>query len=355
MKEPSMQGITTIGLDLAKRVFQVHAIDQQGQVVIKKRIQRSEVLSWFARLAPCLVGIECCASSNYWARELSKLGHRVKLIPPAYVKPYVRRQKNDRADAAAICEAVSRPSMRFVEIKTLDQQALQVLHRGRELLVAQQTQLINALRAHLAEFGHIFPQGNPGVLQAIALVRGTDDETLPALARQVVSSLIEQLERLKVELAKLNRQLLTWHRAHAESVRLATIPGIGHITASAIVAAVGNGQQFHSAREFAAWIGLVPRQHSTGGKSRLGRISKQGNRYLRQLLVLGATSYLRSHRERTPWFEQLVRRKAARVASVALANKLARIAWAILTKNEVYRSRVVDQARTVTRISVVAA
>jgi transposase len=355
MKEPSMQGITTIGLDLAKRVFQVHALDAQGQVVIKKRIQRSEVLSWFARLAPCLVGIECCASSNYWARELSKLGHRVKLIPPAYVKPYVRRQKNDRADAAAICEAVSRPSMRFVEIKTLDQQALQVLHRGRELLVAQQTQLINALRAHLAEFGHIFPQGNPGVLQAIALVRGTDDETLPALARQVVLSLIEQLERLKVELAKLNRQLLTWHRAHAESVRLATIPGIGHITASAIVAAVGNGQQFHSAREFAAWIGLVPRQHSTGGKSRLGRISKQGNRYLRQLLVLGATSYLRSHRERTPWFEQLVRRKAARVASVALANKLARIAWAILTKNEVYRSRVVDQARTVTRISVVAA
>ena len=350
-----MQGITTIGLDLAKRVFQVHAIDAQGQVVITKRLPRSEVLSWFARLAPCLVGIECCASSNYWGRELSKLGHRVKLIPPAYVKPYVRRQKNDRADAAAICEAVSRPSMRLVEIKTLDQQAIQVLHRGRELLVAQQTQLINALRAHLAEFGHIFPQGNSGVLQAIALVRGTADETLPALARQVVLSLSEQLARLKVEIAKLNRQLLSWHRAHAESLRLATIPGIGHITASAIVAAVGNGQQFHSAREFAAWIGLVPRQHSTGGKSRLGRISKQGNRYLRQLLVLGATSYLRSHRERTPWFEQLVRRKAARVASVALANKLARIAWAILTKNEVYRSRVVDQARTVTRISVVAA
>lgn len=350
-----MQGITTIGLDLAKRVFQVHAIDEQGQVAIEKRLQRSEVLSWFARLAPCLVGIECCASSNYWARELSKLGHRVKLIPPAYVKPYVRRQKNDRADAAAICEAVSRPSMRFVEIKTLDQQALQVLHRGRELLVVQQTQLINALRAHLAEFGHIFPQGNPGVLQAIALVRGTDDETLPALARQVVLSLIEQLERLKVEIAKLNRQLLSWHRAHAESLRLATIPGIGHITASAIVAAVGNGKQFHSAREFAAWIGLVPRQNSTGGKIRLGRISKQGNRYLRQLLVLGATSCLRSHRERTPWFEQLVRRKSARVASVALANKLARIAWAILTKNEVYQSRVVDQARTVTRISVVAA
>ena len=294
-----MQGMTTIGLDLAKRVFQVHAIDQQGQVVITKRLQRAEVRSWFARLAPCLVGIECCASSNYWARELSKLGPRVKLIPPAYVKPYVRRQKHARADAAAICEAVRRPSLRLVEIKTLDQQAIQVWHRGRELLVAQQTQLINALRAHLAEFGHIFPQGNPGVLQAIALVRGTADETVPALARQGVLSLSEQLERLKVEIAKLNRQLLSWHRAHAESLRLATIPGIGQITVSAIVAAVGNGQQFHSAREFAAWIGLVPRQHSTGGKSRLGRISKQGNRYLRQLLVWGATSDLRSHRERT--------------------------------------------------------
>jgi transposase len=355
MKEPSMKRVTTIGLDLAKRVFQAHGIDENGQVVVEKRIQRSEVLTWFAKLAPCLVGIESCASSNYWARELSKLGHQVKLMPPAYVKPYVRRQKNDRADAAAICEAVGRPSMRFVGVKTMEQQAVQVLHRSRELLIGQRTQLINALRAHLAEFGSIFPQGNPGVLQAIGVVRQANDTDLPTLARQVLLSLVDQLERLKAEIAALDRQTIAWHRANADSRRLATIPGIGPVTASAILAAAGDGKQFQSAREFAAWIGLVPRQSSSGGKERLGRISKKGNIYLRRLLVLGATAHLQRGCHRTPWFEQILRRKSARVASVALANKMARIAWAVLTKGEKYQLRVVVSDATVTAIPAAVA
>ncbi|MCB1839353.1 MAG: IS110 family transposase [Alphaproteobacteria bacterium] len=337
-----MNEVRIIGLDLAKRIFQVHGIDQQGQVVIQKRLQRSEVLSWFSLLKPCLIGMEACATAHYWARELSTLGHEVKMIPPSYVKPYVRRQKNDRADAAAICEAVSRPSMRFVAVKSVDQQAIQVLHRSRELLIRQRTQLINALRAHLAEFGVIFPQGNAGVAQAINAVRETDKPDLPVFVKQVLSGLADHIERLKQEIAALDRRMTAWHKDHADSRRLATIPGIGIVTASAIIAAVGDGRQFKSAREFAAWIGLVPRQSSSGGKERLGRISKKGNTYLRQLLVIGATTQLR-HRKKgmAPgglWFEQLLIRKPARVASVALANKLARIAWAILTGCTEYRA-----------------
>jgi transposase len=336
-----MKEVSIIGLDLAKRVFQAHGVDEHGRVVVQKRLTRSEVLSWFTALPPCLVGMEACPTAHYWARELGRIGHEVRLIPPAYVKPYVRRQKNDRADAAAICEAVGRPSMRFAAVKTIEQQAVQSLHRSRELLVRQRTQLTNALRAHLAEFGWIFPQGDAGTSRAISKVRESATPDLPAFARQALSFLVDQIERLKQAIAGLDKQMTAWHRSHADSRRLATIPGIGVVTASAIISAIGDGRQFQSAREFAAWIGLVPRQSSSGGKERLGRISKRGNGYLRQLLVLGATTQLRHRKNKGApggsWFDQLLQRKPARVASIALANKMARIAWAVLTKGASYR------------------
>ena len=354
-----MKKISTIGLDLAKRVFQVHGINDQGQVIVQKQLPRSEVLVWFSKEEPCLVGMEACATSHYWAQEISKLGHDVKLIPPAYVKPYVRRQKNDRADAAAICEAVSRPSMRFVEVKTKDQQAIQVLHRTRELLIQQTTQTSNALRAHLAEFGRSFPLGNVGMSQAIDVVQDTVNIDLPAVAQQAMFSLVEQLKTLKQELIKLDKQMATWHKDQADSQRLATIPGIGVVTASAIVAAIGAGKQFQSGREFAAWVGLVPRQNSSGGKERLGRISKKGNAYLRKLLVMGATGQLRGkYIEKAPggeWFGQLLRRKSARVASVALANKMARVAWAVLTKGENYKKSSAVNGNSIGETVVMAA
>jgi len=337
-----MKRVSIIGVDLAKRVFQVHGVDQDHKVMVQKQLTRSEVVAWFSKLEPCLVGMEACSTSHYWAQEIGKLGHDVKLIPPAYVKPYVRRQKNDRADAAAICEAVSRPSMRFVEIKTKDQQAIQVLHRARELLIQQVTQTGNALRAHLAEFGWIFVQGNKGLSQAIAITQDTKNTDLPAVAQQALFSLVDQLKLLKQEIMKLDKQMMAWHKTNADSQRLATIPNIGVVTASAIVSAIGTGKQFKSGREFSAWIGMVPRQNSSGGKERLGRISKKGNPYLRKLLVLGATTQLRGGRiEKAAgglWFGQLVRRKPKRVAAVALANKTARVAWAVLTKGESYRA-----------------
>ncbi len=345
-----MKQISTIGVDLAKRVFQVHGVDDAGQISVQKQLTRSECLNWFSKLEPCLVGMEACATAHYWAQELTRLGHKVKLIPPAYVKPYVRRQKNDRADAAAICEAVSRPSMRFVEIKTKEQQAIQVLHRTRALLIEQSTQTSNALRAHLAEFGWVFPLGNVGMTKAIAIVQDSNHSDIPKVAQKALFSLVEQIRMLKQEVSKLDKQMESWHKAQAESQRLATIPGLGVITASAIVAAIGTGKQFKSGREFAAWVGLVPRQNSSGGKDRLGRISKKGNAYLRTLLVMGATGQLRGkYVEKAPggvWFGHLLRRKSARVASVALANKMARVAWALLTKGEVYRKSVAAHGNT---------
>ena len=337
-----MKDVSIIGIDLAKRVFQIHGVDQNHQVVVQKQLTRSEMLMWFSRQKRCLVGMEACATSQYWARELIKLGHDVRIIPPAYVKPYVRRQKNDRADAAAICEAVSRPAMRFATIKTIDQQAAQVLHRTRELLIKQRTQMINALRAHLAEFGFVFPQGNKGWHQAVEIIGDDKATDIPALVRQVLQTFVDSLKILQQEIAKLDKQMAVWHRAQTDSTRLATIPGIGVVTASAIVATIGDGKQFKSGREFAAWIGLVPRQNSSGGKERLGGISKKGNMYLRQLLVTGATTQLRGKRkDKAPggvWFGELLRRKPARVAAVALANKMARIAWVVLTKETAYRA-----------------
>ena len=287
-----MSEVTTIGLDLAKHVFQVHGVDASGVTVLRKQLRRGQVVAFFAALPRCLVGLEACATAHYWARELQAVGHEVRLMPAQYVKAYVKRNKNDAADAAAICEAVSRPSMRFVAIKTAEQQAALLLHRGRERLVRQRTSLVNALRAHLAEFGVIAPLGLRNVARLIVIVRDASDTRLPDLARQVLEVLATQLEQLAAAVAAVEKQLAVWHRSNPVSQRLASIPGIGPIIATALAATVVEPIGFASGREFAAWLGLVPRQHSTGGKARLGGISKRGNRYLRRLLINGASANL---------------------------------------------------------------
>src|SRR5437899_2499978 len=264
--EPSMNEITTIGLDLAKNVFQVHGADATGTTVLRKRLRRGQVLAFFASVPRCVIGMEACATAHYWARELRALGHEVRLMPPQYVKAYVKRNKNDAADAEAICEAVQRPTMRFVPVKTADQQAAVLLHRGRERLVRQRTGLVNALRGHLAEFGVIAPQGLRNVGKLIAIVRDERDARLPDLARQVLQVLAAQIEQLEAAVAAIEKQLMAWHKSNPVSQRLASVPGIGPIIATAIAATVVEPSGFRSGREFAAWLGLVPRQNSTGGK-----------------------------------------------------------------------------------------
>jgi transposase len=334
-----MSEITTVGLDLAKQVFQVHAVDGAGQVVVRKTLRRGQVLTFFAGLPGCLVGIEACATAHHWAREISALGHEVRLMPPQYVKAYLKRHKNDAADAAAICEAVTRPSMRFVPIKTQEQQAALTIHRTRDLLMRQRTMLINALRGHLAEFGVIAPQGPRHVVQLIAAVRDEAEDRVPALARRVLATLVEQLEELATRLAVVGRELLAWHRASPASQRLATIPGIGPVTASTLAATVPDPAAFRSGREFAAWLGLVPAQHSSGGKARLGKISKRGDAELRRLLIIGAQAVLRWPRavEANPWLRSLLARRPRLVVAVALANKMARIAWAVMRREDEFR------------------
>jgi transposase len=334
-----MNEITTVGLDLAKHVFQVHGVDASGVPVLRKRLRRSEVLAFFARLPRCLIGLEACATAHYWARELRAVGHEVRLMPAQYVKAYLKRNKNDAADAEAICEAVRRPTMRFVPIKTAEQQAALLVHRGRERLVRQRTALVNALRAHLAEFGVIAPLGLRNVARLIAVVRDESDARLPDLARQVLRVLAEQVEQLEAAVAALEKQLMAWHKSNPVSQRLATIPGIGPIIATAIAATVVEASGFRSGREFAAWLGLVPRQHSTGGKARLGGISKRGNRYLRRLLINGASAnLLRSKATNAdPWVIGLRRRRPSLVVAVAVANKTARIAWAVMHRQENYQ------------------
>jgi transposase len=333
--------VTTIGIDLAKSVFQVHGVDAAGQVTVAKKLRRAEVIKFFEAIPACLVGMEACATAHFWAREISALGHEVRLMPPSYVKAYLRRQKNDAADAEAICEAVTRPTMRFVPVKSAERQGVLVLHRTRELLVRQRTMLINAIRGHCAEFGIIAPQGARRASELVEHIGQAEPAELPELARSALLRLAEQLDTLAAEIHGLERRLLAWHRQDQASQRLATIPGIGIITATALSAAVTDPGLFRSGREFAAFLGLVPRQNSSGGKDRLGRISKMGDGYLRKLLVVGATSVIRRARTSTSasasWINALLERRPARVVTVAMANKNARIAWAVLKRGEVYR------------------
>ena len=333
-----MEQVTTIGLDLAKNVFQVHGIDAVGKVLVRRQLRRGDVLRFFGGLSPCLVGMEACATAHHWARELAKLGHTVRLMPPAYVKPYVKRGKTDVADAEAIAEAVTRPTMRFVAVKTIDQQAVLMLHKVRDLLVRQRTMLINALRGHLAEFGIVAARGPGGVTAAIIALHEAQN-SLPELARVALHGLIDQLRIVRGEIAKVEKRIVAWHRASDASRRLATIPGIGPITASAIAAAVPDATLFQSGRQFAAWLGLTPRANSSGGKDRQVGISKQGDGYIRRLLVTGATAVIRLARQGNAsetWAARLLERKSARLVSVALANKTARIAWAVLARNQSY-------------------
>jgi transposase len=334
--------ITTIGLDLAKSVFQLHAVDAHGTVVWRKKVRRSALLDTLEKVPPCLVGIEACATSHHWAREISALGHQVRLMPPAYVKAYLRRQKNDAADAEAICEAVSRPTMRFVPVKSAERQAVLVLHRSRELLVRQRTMIINAIRAHCAEFGLIAAQGVSGSRDLVERIRQAGSAVLPDMAKDAMMLLVEHLQALVRQIQALNRRLLIWHRQDQASQRLANIPGVGVISATALAASVTDPGAFRSGREFSASLGLVPRQNSSGGKDRLGRISKMGDRYLRKLLVVGATSVVRRARTADTtaanWVRSLLERKPARVVTVAMANKTARIVWAVLARGETYRS-----------------
>jgi transposase len=335
--------ITRLGIDLAKSVFQLHGVDRDGAIVLQKKVRRGALLDILSRLEPCLIGMEACPSSHFWAREIAALGHDVRLIPPAYVKPYVKRQKNDAADAEAICEAVTRPNMRFVPVKTEDQQAVLVLHRSRDLLMRQRTMILNAIRAHLAEFGKITAQGPGKIVDLARRLSDPDDGLdLPAVARSALLSLAAQLESLADEIGKIERHLMAWHRQSQASQRLETIPGVGIITATALAASVPDPCVFKSGRQFAAWLGLVPRQNSSGGKDRLGHVSKMGNGYLRRLLVVGATSVTRraptTDTRTGAWVRSLLERKPKRLVTVAIANKTARTAWALLAKGESYRA-----------------
>jgi transposase len=336
-----MEEVITIGIDLAKNVFQLHGIDGSGEAVIRRQLRRARVLPFFAKLPPCLVGMEACATAHYWAREIGALGHEVRLMPPCYVKPYVKRNKSDAADAEAISEAVTRPTMRFVAVKDMEQQAVLMLHRSRELLVRQRTMLVNAIRAHMAEFGIVAPQGIQRVKELFAVIADEDDDRLPPVARICLQGLVRQFLSSHEEITHLEKRIHVWHRASETSRRLETIPGIGPITASALAASISDPELFRNGRELAAWIGLVPRQSSTGGRERLGHISKQGDQYLRWLLVAGAMSVIRQARHKDPtlipWLAHMLATKPAKVVAVAQANKTARIAWALLRNGGTYQ------------------
>jgi transposase len=336
--------VATIGLDIAKNVFQVHGVDKEGQVVIRQQLKRNRVLAFFRKLPPNIVGIEACASSHYWARELTALGHDVKLIPPAYVKPYVKRQKNDAADAEAICEAVQRPSMRFVAIKSPESQAGMVLHRTRHLFVRQLTAVVNSIRAHMAEFGIVAPKGRNGVAELVVIIKDANDHRIPGMVRSCLFALAIQLEMLSRQIAILDKRLLGWSRTNETCKRLDAIPGVGPALSTALVAGVADPKAFKSGRDFSAWVGLVPIQKSSGGKERLGSITKAGDRYLRSLFCAGALAVIRYAQKRgtkhRPWLTKLLERRPAKVAAIALANKLARMAWALMAKGEVYREPV---------------
>src|SRR5712671_676854 len=336
--------ITTIGLDIAKNMFQIHGIDAAEEVIVRKQLRRGQVMAFFEALAPCLVGMEACATSHHWARELTKLGHEVRLMPAKDVKAYVKRHKNDAADAEAICEAVRRPTMRFVSTKTPEQQCGLVLHRTRHLFIRQQTAVINAIRAHLAEFGIIAPVGRHGVEELLNVVADPNDKRVPEIARACLLAFGAQLRTLKEQILEFDRMIRAWHRSSETSRRLDDCPGVGPALATALVATVADPKSFRSGRNFSAWLGIVPKQHSSGGKNRLGNISKQGDRYLRGLFVAGALAVIRYAKihgtKHRPWLTALLARRPTKVAAIALANKLARMVWAMMVKGERYKEPV---------------
>ena len=334
-----MSAVCVIGLDIAKSVFQLHGLDGDGATVLQKRLRRARLLPFFETLPPCLIGIEACATSHFWARELGKLGHEVKLMPAQYVKPYVRRQKNDMADAEAIAEAVTRPTMRFVAVKSASDQSAMMLHKVRLMLNRQLVMVSNAMRAHMAEFGIVAPIGRGGIIRLLAIIDDERDEQIPTEARRCLQMLVAQLKLVKLQILETDRHVLALARATELGRRLMAVPGIGPLVASALIACVPDPSMFRCGRDLAAWVGLVPRQNSSGGKERLGAITKAGNRYLRQMLFTGAMAVIRRARQgtRRTWLSQLLARRRPKVAAVALANKNARIALAMMKSGERYR------------------
>jgi transposase len=334
-----MADVQVIGLDIAKSVFQLHGVDASGATVLQKRLTRARLLPFFEKLPPCLIGIEACASSHFWSRELAKLGHEVKLMPAQYVKAYVKRQKNDMADAEAIAEAVTRPTMRFVTAKSHEQQSAMMLHKVRLMLNRQLTMLANALRAHMAEFGVVAPVGRGGLDRLLDVIADETDERIPAEARQCLEMLVAQLKMVKLQILENDRRVLALARSTELGRRLMEVPGIGPLVASALVACVPDPAMFRCGRNMSAWLGLVPRQNSSGGKERLGSVTKAGNRYLRQMLFTGAMAVVRRAMQgtRRGWLSRLLERRAPKAAAMALANKNARIAWAMMISGERYR------------------
>ena len=338
-----MGEVTTIGLDLAKSIFQAHGADAAGGVVFRKRLRRDQLLAFFATQPRCVVAMEACAGAHHWARELAALGHQPRLIPPSYVKPFVKRQKNDMADAEAICEAAQRPTMRFVAPKSAEAQGAAIVFRTRDLLVRQRTQLINALRGHLAEFGFVVRQGPGHAMRLIELVADPTTD-LPDQARSVLAVVAESLQAVQLKISVLDREIAARAKADPVAKRLMTIPGIGPVVATALVALAPAASTFRRGRDFAAWVGLTPKQNSSGGKERLGQISKMGERSLRRLLILGASSAAkvaaRDPSSASPWLAGMLARKPRMLVTVALANKIARIAWALMAHGGAYRSPV---------------
>ena len=336
-----MTKVTTIGLDLAKNVFQVHGVDAEGNVCVARQLRRKEVLAFFAKLPPCLIGMEACGSAHYWAREIAKLGHTVKLMPAKYVKAYVKRGKTDAGDAAAICEAVSRPSMTFVPVKGVEQQGLSMLHSVRSQLVSQRTQLVNAVRGHLSELGIVAERGLLGLAKLVAIARDKEDERLPPMARAALLMMVNQIEMIGAEITKLNTALRKENRANDIGRRLETIPSVGPVIASAFRARVTKPELFKNGRHLAAWIGIIPENDSTGGKPKQKGLSKKGDRYLRALLVNGAMAIVRQAKMRPdkhPWVASLLARMPAKMAAIAIANKTARIAWVMMVRGGVYEA-----------------